>query len=103
MKNEDYYGTDLKFLVEPSASGFLKGRDDFEVTISRGSTERTWSKSELVVDLDGNYYVCFSTNDFGNGQYYITVTTHTPDDDFEDGYRDEIWQAPLIEIKKPRK
>ena len=103
MANEDYYGSDLKFLVEPSASGFLKARDEFEVTISRGNIERTWDKSELSVDVEGNYYVCFSTNDFGAGQYYITIVTHTPDDDFDDGFRDEIWQMPLLTVKKPKK
>lgn len=100
---EDYIGTDLKFLVEPSASGFDKARDEFEVTISRGQTERTFSKSELSVDRDGNYYVCFSTDDFGTGQYYITIITHTPDDDFDDGYRDEIYQQPLVNVKKKKK
>ena len=37
----DYIGTDLKFLVEPSTSGFDKTRDEFEVTITRGSVEKT--------------------------------------------------------------
>lgn len=103
MSEESYYGDDLKWLVEPSASGFMKERDDFDVTVSRGSAERTWSKSELSVDADGNYYVCFSTLDFGPGQYYMTITTHTPDDDFDDGYRDEIFQLPLVNVKKPKK
>lgn len=83
MSEESYYGDDLKWLVEPSASGFMKERDDFDVTVSRSSVERTWSKSELSVDTDGNYYVCFSTLDFGPGQYYMTITTHTPDNDFD--------------------
>lgn len=103
MANEDYYGSDLKFLVEPSASGFVKERDNFDVTISRGNIERTWEKSELSMDVEGNYYVCFSTEDFGAGQYYMTVVTHTPDDDFDDGFRDEIDQIALINVKKPKK
>ena len=99
----DYIGTDLKFIVEPSAPGFDKVRDEFEVKISRGDTSRTFSKSELVVDEQNNYYVCFSTEEFGLGQYYITIFTHTPDEDFEDGFRDEIWQGVLCKIEKLKK
>lgn len=99
----DYIGTDLKFLVEPSTSGFDKMRDEFEVTITRGSVEKTFSKSELAMDEQNNFYVCFSTEEFGAGQYYITITTHTPDEDFDDGFRDDIQQYPLINVLKPKK
>lgn len=98
----DYIGTDLKFLVEPTADGFNKVRDEWEVTISRGQNERTFSKSELAKDEQDNFYVCFSTDYFGVGQYYITVTTHTPDEDFEDGFRDDIQQYPLCKIEKQK-
>jgi len=98
-----YIGSDLKFLVEPSAAGFDKLRDDWEVTVSRGSKTQTWTKAELVVDEENNYYVCFSTVDFGPGQYYITVATHTPDEDFEDGMRDEKVQYPLCVVERLKK
>lgn len=104
MTNENgYFGDDLKFLVEPSATGFDITRDEFYVTVSRGSKEHTWEKSELSIDSSGNYYVCFSTTEFGYGLYYMTITTRTPDDDFDDGFRDEIFQLELIDIKKPKK
>ena len=102
----DYIGSDLKYIVEPTADGFDKDRDDWEVTISRGAIERTFSKSELAmetVDSKHNYYVCFSTEDFGVGQYYITVTTHTPDEDFDDGFREDVQQYPLIKVIKKKK
>lgn len=100
MAELTYIGSDLKFLVEPTATGFDKDQHDWEVTISRGKDSRTWDKSELATDGEGNYYVCFSTNDFGTGQYMITVTTHTPDDDFDDGIRTDVNQYPLINIQK---
>lgn len=99
----DYIGSDLKFIVEPQADGFDKTTDEFEVTITRGSVARTFTKSELVMDEENNYYVCFSTEEFGAGQYYITITTHTPDDDFDDGFRTDVQQYPLIKILKPKK
>lgn len=106
MDNKIYVGGDLKFIVEPEADGFDKDRDEWEVTISRGSVEHTFSKSELAmetVDQKNNYYVCFSTEEFGAGQYYITVTTHTPDEDFDDGFRDEPMQYALCKVEKLKK
>jgi len=104
VTNYDFLGNDLKFIIEPESFGFDKDEDEFEVTISRGSAhERTFKKEELVRDDEGNYYVCFNTEDFGTGKYMITVTAHIPDEDFDDGYRDEITQLELINIKKPRK
>lgn len=103
MAESIHIGSDLKFLVEPTADGFNKNRDEWEVIISRGSTERTFSKSELAVDEHDNYYVCFSTEVFGYGQYYITFITHTPDEDFEDGFREDIVQYPLCKVEKLKK
>ena len=99
----DYIGTDLKFLVEPSAAGFVKTRDEFEVVITRGSVEKKFYKSELAVDEQDNYYVCFSSEEFGAGQYYITIITHTPDEDFDDGFREDVKQYPLVNIQKTKK
>ena len=98
MAESAYIGTDLKFLVEPTATGFNPATDQFEVTISCGEVSQTWTKSQLATDTHGNYYVCFSTSTFGNGIYYITVVTHTPDSDFTDGYREDVVPKPLIKV-----
>ena len=100
----DYVGSDLKFLVEPSATGFDKEEDDWEVIISRGSgKELVFNKEDLAKDGEGNFYVCFSTEGLGSGQYMITVIAHVPDNDFEDGFREEVENLALINIKKVKK
>ena len=100
----DYVGTDLKFLVEPTATGFDKEEDDWEVIISRGNgKELHFDRDDLAKDDEGNFYVCFSTSEFGSGLYMITVIAHVPDNDFEDGFREEVENIALINIKKTKK
>lgn len=102
--DRDYIGTDLKFIIDVRASGFDKTVDEFEVIVSRGSgKEQKFTKDELAQDDEGNYYLCFSTEDFGTGLYMLTVIAHVPDDDFEDGFREEVTQMELVNIKKLRK
>ena len=98
----DYFGSRLKFLVEPSADGFVKTRDNFIVTISCGEKKQEWEKDELIVDEHDNYYVPVDTEFFGTGVYIITVKTFTPDEDFDDGFRIGIDQMELCNILKPR-
>lgn len=100
----DFVGTDLKFLVEPSASGFDKEEDDWEVIVSKGKgKEFHFDRDDLAKDDQGNFYVCFSTEVYGSGKYMITVIAHIPDNDFEDGYREEVENAALINVKKIKK
>ena len=94
----DFLGSNLKFLVEPSASGFDKSRDNFTVTISSQKKSRTWEKVDLILDQQGNYYVPVDTAFFGTGIYLITVKTYTPDDDFDGGIRVGIEQMELCNI-----
>ena len=101
--NSDYIGNDMKFIVNPTATGFDKTTDDWEVTLSRGRVERTWTRDQLVVDEENNFYLCFNTDDFGPGLYMLTITVHVPDTDFDDGYREEVTQLPLINVNRLKK
>lgn len=101
-QNNDLLGNDLKFLIDPSATGFDKFRDEWEVDVTNGKAVLHFDKTELIVE-QGDFYVCFSSEALGQGQYYITVTAHIPDTDFDDNSREEVWQAPLINIQKPKK
>ena len=92
-------GTELKFLVEITADGFSMDEDDFEVEIIRGPNTLHFDKTELEVDKDGNYYVCFDTAPLGTGRVTAKVTAYVPDDDFEDGFRTEIERVDLIVLK----
>lgn len=94
-----YLGTDLKFLIDIQCDGFSMADDRFEVKLSRGSKVLEFQKEDLELDSEGHFYVCFSTTDLGSGRIKAEVTAHVPDDDFEDGFREEIQRFELVTVK----
>jgi len=97
-KDKTYLGTELKYKVTITASGFSMDDDDWSVTISRGKISKSFPKSECIHGEDG-WYVCFDTSELGAGQYIATITALVPDDDFPDGFRTEVQKItlPLVE------
>ena len=93
-----YIGSDVKFIVEPTSTGFNKLTDDFEVLLKKGNVTKLFHKSDMVVDAQNNYYICFNTAEFGKGLIQAIVTAHVPDSDFEDGYRDEVDKLDLLNV-----
>ena len=93
-----FLGTDLKFIIEIESPGFDITRDDFEVLLEGGEGSVLLRKEDIVRD-DNNWYICFSTKDLGAGLVYATVTAHVPDDDFEDGIRDEVDKYVIADIR----
>lgn len=91
-------GSDVKFIVDISSPGFDMSRDDFSVTLTRGAVSNTYNKSDMAVDPEGNYYFCFSTEDYGKGLITATVTAQVPDEDFDDGTRTEIEKFDLLNV-----
>lgn len=91
-------GADVKFIVDVTSPGFDKTTDTFTVTLTRGTTSVTYTKDDMVVDGEGNYYICFSTATFGKGLITATVTALVPDDDFDDGNRTEIEKFDLLNV-----
>ncbi len=98
MNDKTYLGTELKYKVTMTATGFDMDTDDWEVTIVRGATKRTFTKSECVQGQDG-WFVCFDTKDFGAGNYYAIMTAFVPDADFDDGYRKEVKKFELLSVE----
>lgn len=98
MEGQAYIGTELKFILDINASGFSMVDDDFTVTLKRSSTQRTFSKNDLVRDGEDNFYVCFDSSEFGKGIIDAIVTAYVPDSDFDDGLRTEVYKFKLINI-----
>ena len=94
MNENPHLGTELKYKITMTATGFSMDEDDWTVTISRGSASRTFTKADCIHGGDG-WYVCFDTAAFGPGQYYGTLTAFVPDNDFPDGTRTEV---QLVEL-----
>lgn len=99
----------LKYLLEITASGFDMDRDDFEVTLKRGSKSLTIRKEDFVVEeysvIENNisivkhhYYLCFDSTYFGVGVLEAVVTAWIPDSDFEGGYMRIVDKFNLVNV-----
>lgn len=99
IEDEAFLGTEKKYLIDIKSSGFNMETDDFDIEIKRGSKIINFKKEDLVKDLDGNFYIVFDTNDLGPGGVTITVVAHVPDEDFQDGFRDEVDKFKFLKIK----
>ena len=97
-QGKDYIGEELKYAVRITASGFSMDGDDFEIVVSCGSRKRTYAKEDLLLDLQGNYYLAIDTSEFKKGDLYATVYAYVPDDDFPDGKRTEIYKTKLTTL-----
>lgn len=93
-----YIGTELKFKVVIESTGFSMVDDDFTIKLRNGSRVLVFDKSDLVKDENDDFYLCFNTNDIGVGTIEMIVTAHVPDEDFDDGIRDEVEKLKLIAI-----
>lgn len=100
ISDKIFVGTELKFKIDIEAEGFSMENDDFNVVIQRRNVKKTFQKSDLVNDGEGNYYVCFDTAEFGVGTISAVVTAYVPDTDFPDGLRTEVYAMDLVNINK---
>lgn len=98
MEEQAFIGTELKFILDIAASGFSMVDDDFNVTLKRGGTKKTFMKEDLVRDDEDNFYVCFDSAEFGKGIIEAVVTAYVPDSDFDDGLRTEVYKFKLVNI-----
>lgn len=106
IQDRAFVGQDVKFVINAEAVGFDMGRDNFTVTIRRGTRERTFQKSELIVEtvvVDNVetqvYYIGFNTGEFGPGVYTCIVDGWVPDSDFESGFRHEIDKFNFLPVE----
>lgn len=110
IDDSGFLGTERKFLVEMVSPGFDMARDEFEVVLTRGKTQRVFYKSDMIEETytvtenniqveKKNYYLCFNTRDFGPGIIVATLVAHVPDGDFPDGIRDEVDEFALMDVK----
>ena len=99
VEDEAFLGTEKKYVIDIQSSGFDMERDEFEIEIKRGPNTILLRKSDLVQDIDGNFYITFDTAELGAGGVSMTVTAHVPDADFPDGIRDEVEKFKFLRIK----
>lgn len=94
---EFYVGSDLKFKVDITASGFNIAEDDFTIVLVQGNRSKVLHRDDLVAGEDG-YYLTVNAEEFNEGIIKMIVSAEVPDDDFEDGSRREVECLELCKI-----
>lgn len=94
----EYLGTELKYQLNITATGFSMTDDNFTVDIVRGPKRIHFDKADLVSDGEGHYFVCFDSTPLGVGVASIIGTAYVPDEDFSDGLRTEVKKAELVTL-----
>lgn len=90
MQEEQYYiGSDLKFKVDITASGFDQDTDEYRIDLYCGSKKISFTNEDVVVE-DGNHYLLVNTDLLKPGPLMLVVTAIVPDETFPSGARREV-------------
>ena len=102
MDNNWYAGTDLKFLVEMSSTGFNMDTDDWSISVKNANkVVLEIPKSQCVREAaEGKWYVHINADILKPGTLSLVAHIRVPDVNFEDGYRDEYEERSVGTIKK---
>jgi len=90
VNGRTYYGTTPKYVLDIDA-GVPMSDIGFDVRLVCGERSITVKKSEMPVDRDGKFYLCFDTKQLGVGRVDAVVTAYIEDSDFKDGQRREVF------------
>ena len=83
MSTQSYYiGTDLKFNVNITASGFNQDTDPYTITVYCGNRKIVFTQDDVVVD-GANHYILVNTDLLKTGTMKFVVTAEVNDDDFD--------------------
>ena len=98
-----WLGGKTKYAITMECQGFDMNEDDWRVTVSRGPKKVVFTPQNAVYEegegnKPGQWYICLDSRELGPGKCYITFEALVPDDDFEDGIRNEIMRYELINI-----
>lgn len=89
LVDEYYIGSDLKFRIDISATGFNQETDPYDIDVYCGNKKLSFTQAN-VKQCDDKFYLPVPTSTLSPGRLKIVITAHVPDADFSDGYRDEI-------------
>ena len=83
-----YYGSDLKFQIAVSATGFSQDCDNYDIDIYSGDKHLSFNQDN-VISSDGKFYLPLPSSELRPGQLRMVITAYVPDTDFEGGVRKE--------------
>ncbi len=111
MDEERYYiGTDLKFAITLTATGFDQSEDDYVVDIYSGKSKITLTVANGGIkynETTGDYYLLVPTEQLRPGTLRMVVTAYVPDSDFpgeegHEGTRREVVAQDIAYISNVR-
>ena len=92
-------GGGVKFAVNMTCDDFDMDIDDWTITVSRGNNTIVFNKDTAIKGNDEQWYICIDTELLGPGEAGIIFDAFVPDEDFDSGYRHEIQEFRLMNIK----
>lgn len=96
-----YIGTDLKFEIELTSSGFSMDDDDWTISVkSANKIVQEIPKSDCVKEQDGKWYVFVNAEYLKKGDLELVAHAYVPDEHFNDGYRDEVDKVRVGRMNK---
>ena len=96
-----YKGTDLKYQVTLSATGFSQVTDEYDLDFYCGGSHKHFDQDDLVHNIQGQYFLLIPTSDVNTGSMRLVITLHVPDEDFQSGTRDEVTVTELGMLVEP--
>lgn len=79
----------LNVSMEP-IDGYHMGDVDFICIFHTGSRKVTLEKSQMIPIDTNNYVACLKSKELGRGTLTVMYQAAIPDNDFDDGFRDEV-------------
>jgi hypothetical protein len=100
MIDEGYYeGSDLKFQIDITATGFDQNSDRYNIDFYCGEKKISFTQDN-VISSGGKFYLPVPADGLKPGMIKIVITAFVPDSDFESGYRREVAVRNLKYLKK---
>lgn len=102
MDEKWYKGSDVKLLIGITGTGFDIDANGWSVDVYIDKKlATTIDKTDAISDGEGKYYLCISQDLLPKtGTMYLVVHAAVPDNDFDDGFRDEVEKVKVGEYNK---
>lgn len=98
MEDKYYLGSDLKFKIDITASGFDQDTDEYTIDLYSGNQKISYTDKDIVTQ-DDNHYLLVNTDRLRPGPIKLVITAFVPDKDFESGVRREVEVKTIGYIK----
>lgn len=96
MSKGHYIGTDLKYKLDITASGFDAAVDGYSADVYLDGVEV--QNCRIVTNSAGESFLCIPTASLTPGVLTLKVTVRVPDDDFQGGIRKIVAKPITLDV-----